>query len=98
MNPLRYPAFRFLVTGRAVTMLGNAVAPIALAFAVLDLTGSARDLGLVVGARSLTNVVFVLFGGVIADLSRELHAAARPPRTPGTVRTSTTIAMFRLEP
>ena len=67
MNPLRYPAFRFLVTGRAVTMLGNAVAPIALAFAVLDLTGSARDLGLVVGARSLTNVVFVLFGGVIAD-------------------------------
>jgi DNA-binding transcriptional ArsR family regulator len=34
----------------------------------------------------------------IADLSRELHAAARPPRTPGTVRTSTTIAMFRLEP
>ena len=34
----------------------------------------------------------------IADLSRELHAAARPPRTPGTVRTSTTVAMFRLEP
>jgi len=67
VNPLRYPAFRFLATGRAVTMLGNAVAPIALAFAVLDLTGSARDLGLVVGARSLTNVVFVLFGGVIAD-------------------------------
>jgi MFS family permease len=48
-------------------MLGNAVAPIALAFAVLDLTGSARDLGLVVGARSLTNVAFLLFGGVIAD-------------------------------
>ncbi len=67
MNPLRYPAFRLLVTGRAVTMLGNAVAPIALAFAVLDLTGSARDLGLVVGARSLANVAFVLFGGVIAD-------------------------------
>jgi MFS family permease len=48
-------------------MLGNAVAPIALAFAVLDLTGSARDLGLVVGVRSLANVIFILFGGVIAD-------------------------------
>jgi len=48
-------------------MFGNAMAPIALAFAVLDLTGSARDLGLVVGARSLTNVVFLLFGGVVAD-------------------------------
>jgi MFS family permease len=67
LQPLRHPAFRLLVTGRTVTMLGNAVAPIALAFAVLDLTGSVRDLGLVVGARSLTNVLFVLFGGVIAD-------------------------------
>lgn len=48
-------------------MLGNAVAPIALAFAVLDLTGSVRDLGLVVGARSAANVVFLLLGGVVAD-------------------------------
>jgi MFS family permease len=38
-----------------------------LAFAVLDLTGSAADLGLVVGARSLANVVLLLFGGVLAD-------------------------------
>jgi len=67
LAPLRHPAFRFLVAGRTVTMAGNAVAPIALAFAVLDLTGSARDLGLVVGVRSLANVLFVLFGGVIAD-------------------------------
>ena len=66
LAPLRYPPFRFLVAGRTTTMPGNSVAPIALAFAVLDLTGSPRDLGLVVGARSLANVVFVLFGGVIA--------------------------------
>ena len=73
LTPLRYPMFRFLVAGRTVTMAGNAVAPIALAFAVLDLTGSARDLGVVVGVRSLTNVLFVLFGGVIADrLPRQL--------------------------
>ncbi|MDG4831174.1 MFS transporter [Solwaraspora sp. WMMD1047] len=67
LEPLRYLTFRLLVVGRTVTMLGNSVAPIALGFAVLDLTGSARDLGLVVGARSVTNVVFVLFGGVLAD-------------------------------
>lgn len=48
-------------------MIGNAIAPLALAFGVLDLTHSARDLGLVVAARSATNVLFVLFGGVIAD-------------------------------
>jgi MFS family permease len=71
--PLRYPAFRYLAAGRVVTMAGNAVAPIALAFAVLDLTGSVRDLGLVVGARSLFNVLFILFGGVVADrLPRQL--------------------------
>ncbi|MFI1195105.1 MFS transporter [Micromonospora sp. NPDC020750] len=65
--PLRYAAFRHLAAGRLVNMLGNAMAPVALAFAVLDLTGSVRDLGLVVGARSLMNVLFVLFGGVLAD-------------------------------
>lgn len=65
--PLRYAAFRYLAAGRLVNMLGNGVAPIALAFAVLDLTGSVGDLGLVVGARSLMNVLFVLFGGVVAD-------------------------------
>jgi MFS family permease len=65
--PLRYPAYRYLVVGRVISMLGNSIAPIALAFAVLDLTGAASDLGLVVAARSITNVVFVLFGGVIAD-------------------------------
>ncbi|HEX6684094.1 MAG TPA: MFS transporter [Candidatus Limnocylindrales bacterium] len=67
MNPLKFPAFRYLAAGRLITMLGNSVAPIALAFAVLDLTGSASDLGLVVGARSLMNVVFLLVGGVVAD-------------------------------
>jgi len=32
----------------------------------------------------------------IAQASRDLHDAAQPPRTPGTVRTGTTIAMFRM--
>jgi DNA-binding transcriptional ArsR family regulator len=33
----------------------------------------------------------------IGALLRELHAIAQPPRTPGTVRTSTTAAMFEME-
>jgi DNA-binding transcriptional ArsR family regulator len=33
----------------------------------------------------------------IAQASRDLHDAAKPPRTPGTIRTSATIAMFRME-
>jgi MFS family permease len=67
LAPLRHPAFRLLTAGRGVNTLGSGVAPIALAFAVLDLTGSVNDLGLVVGARTLFNVVFLLFGGVVAD-------------------------------
>ncbi|MEV4628011.1 MFS transporter [Micromonospora sp. NPDC049523] len=67
LAPLRHAPFRYLAIGRFVNVLGNSVAPTALAFAVLDLTGSVRDLGLVVGARSLANVLFLLFGGVLAD-------------------------------
>lgn len=66
-GPWRYADFRFLLVGRVVDTLGNAAAPVALAFAVLDLTGSTADLGLVVGARSVANVALILFGGVLAD-------------------------------
>jgi len=59
--------FRFLFAGRVSDMLGTAVAPFALAFAMLDLTGSLTDLGLVVGARSVGLVVLALLGGVVAD-------------------------------
>ncbi len=72
-EPLRYPAFRWLLAGRVTTITGNAMAPIALAFAVLDVTSSVTSLGLVVASRSVTNVVFLLWGGVLADrLPRQL--------------------------
>lgn len=48
-------------------MAGSAMAPVALAFAVLDLTGSVSDLGLVLAARQIPTVAFILFGGVWAD-------------------------------
>ena len=66
-SPFRHRPFRLLVAGRAANMLGNGVAPIALAFAVLGITGSVTQLGLVVAVRTLFNVVFLLFGGVLAD-------------------------------
>jgi len=66
-GPLTFPAFRWVLAARTTSLLGNAVAPVALAFAVLDLTGRALDVGLVVAARSLANVLLLLFGGVLAD-------------------------------
>ena len=66
-GPFAFAPFRWLLTARTIATLGNAAAPIALAFAVLDLTGSAVDLGIVVASRSIANVAVLLFGGVIAD-------------------------------
>jgi MFS family permease len=66
-RPLRHRNFRLLVTGTTTSALGNAITPVALAFAVLDLGGSAAQLGLVVAAFALADVVTVLFGGVLGD-------------------------------
>ena len=67
LAPLREREFRLLFIGRGTAVLGNAIAPVALAFAVLDITGSKTDLGLVLAARSLPQVVFLLIGGIWAD-------------------------------
>ncbi len=67
LGPLRHREFRLLVTGTTTSSFGGAVTPVALAFAVLDLGGSASDLGLVVAAFATAEVVTVLFGGVLGD-------------------------------
>ena len=59
--------FRLLFLGRTVSLFGSAFAPIAIAFAVLDLTGSASALGLVVAAGFVPQIVFILVGGIWAD-------------------------------
>ncbi|MFC4786976.1 MFS transporter [Nocardioides sp. MAHUQ-72] len=66
-GPMRSRNFRLLATGTTTSALGNAITPVALAFAVLDLGGSATQLGLVVAAFALAEVVTVLFGGVLGD-------------------------------
>jgi predicted MFS family arabinose efflux permease len=64
-------AFRLLFAAQSISSLGDRLVPVALAFAVLDLTGSATALGAVLAAQTIPLVAFVLFGGVWADrLSR----------------------------
>lgn len=77
VRPFTQHSFRMLFAGRFVSFLGNAMAPIALAFAVLDLTGNVRDLGIVLACRSIPQVLLLLFGGVFADrLPRHLVIVA----------------------
>jgi len=67
LGALREREFRLYFTGQLVSLLGDAVTPFALAWAVLDLTGSARDLGFVIAAKTAPLVIFLLIGGVFAD-------------------------------
>src|SRR5919197_5295920 len=65
--------FGLLFLGQATSAFGDRLPPIALAFAVLDLTGSATDLGFVLAAQTLPTLLLVAFAGVWADrLPRQL--------------------------
>ncbi len=64
---LREREFALLFWARAISLFGGSLAPVAVAFAIIDLTGSATDLGLVLAAHSVPQVVFMLIGGVVAD-------------------------------
>ncbi|MFL5826821.1 MAG: MFS transporter [Thermoleophilaceae bacterium] len=59
--------FRRFFAGQAVSLFGDGMVPVALAFAVLDSTGSVSALGLVLGAQALPLVSLLLVGGVFAD-------------------------------
>jgi MFS family permease len=66
-GPFGEREFRLLFLGRTTSLVGNAFANVALAFAVLELTGSKADLGYVLAARTVPLVVFLLAGGIWAD-------------------------------
>lgn len=67
LAPLRERRFRWYFVSRLVNLSGTTMAPIALAFAVLEVSDSPSALGLVLAAHSIPQVVFLLVGGVIAD-------------------------------
>ena len=64
---LRQRNFTLFVAARWVSFLGNAMAPVAVAFAVIGISGSASALGLVLAARIAPQVLLLLAGGVWSD-------------------------------
>ncbi len=64
---LRNRNFRLLLAGQAVSALGDRMVVLALAFAVLEIGGSASDVGLVLAAGAAPMVATVLLGGVVGD-------------------------------
>jgi MFS family permease len=64
---LHHRDFRLLFSGQAISVVGDALFPVALAFAVLELSGSPSSLGLVLAAQALPLAAFALVGGVVGD-------------------------------
>ncbi len=89
LGALQEREFRLLFVATTATRLGNAMAPIALAFGVLGLTGSVSDLGFVLAAGGVPFVAFVLVGGVWADRMSRLRLMA----VSGVVATASQAAM-----
>lgn len=67
LAPLRRRDFAWFFASRTVQLLGSTMGTIALTFAVLDLTDSAAALGQVLAAKTIPLVLFLLYGGVLAD-------------------------------
>jgi hypothetical protein len=67
LGALQERQYRLFFVGQTVSVIGDGMAPLALSFAVLDLTGSVSDLGFVLASRTVAMVACLLVGGVAAD-------------------------------
>jgi MFS family permease len=64
---LRQRDFRLYFAGQSISLFGDGMTRVALAFAVLEVGGSASEVGLVLAARALPEILCLLVGGVVAD-------------------------------
>jgi predicted MFS family arabinose efflux permease len=64
---LRDPNVGKMFVAYLVSYTGTAMAPIAMAFGVLELTGRASDASFVIAAPTLASIAVLLIGGVVAD-------------------------------
>lgn len=64
---LRHKPFRLFVLARIISVSGSAMAPVALAFAVLGFDGRPASLAIVLAGNTVPQLIMLLLGGVIAD-------------------------------
>ncbi|MGI8429180.1 MAG: MFS transporter, partial [Solirubrobacteraceae bacterium] len=67
LRVLRYQDFRYLFLGQSASVVGDQVVVVSIALFITQATGSASDLGLVLGAQATALVALLLLGGVWAD-------------------------------
>ncbi|WP_223199527.1 MFS transporter [Solihabitans fulvus] len=67
VSPVLRPPFRGFLAARFVSLLGTSMSSVALALGILDASGKAGDLGIVLAANIGPQLVLLLVGGAIAD-------------------------------
>src|ERR671916_2112188 len=67
LRVLRHRDFRLLWLANSASVVGDRIVTVALALFVVDLTGKATDLGIVLAAYSVPLIGFLLVGGFFAD-------------------------------
>lgn len=67
LSALRFRPFALLFTGQFISRVGDGIFRVALAWTVLQLTGSALAMGGIFFASLIPTILFALFGGVAAD-------------------------------
>ena len=65
--PLHERPFRLLWLGRTASSVGDALIPVALAFAVLDIGAGVTGLGFVLASFTVGRAAFIVIGGVWSD-------------------------------
>lgn len=66
-HPLRHAPFVWFWLGQSVSLLGDRVYSVALPFLVLELGGSAGEIGRLLAVYSVPQLLFLLTGGVLVD-------------------------------
>ena len=93
VGALQEREFRLLFSATTITTVGDRLAGIALAFAVIDI-GTATDLGLVFAARQGMQAVVVLFGGVISDRLPRNRVLAGAALVQGVAQVATAVVVL----
>lgn len=70
---LRNPNFRWMMSGAAISMLGDQFTLIALPWLVLQMTRDPLALGLVIAVMGVPRAVFILIGGALVDRYSPKH-------------------------
>jgi MFS family permease len=67
VRPMHHKSFRRQFMAQAASMTGTTLAPVAMAFGVLDVSGSATALSLVLASYAVPELALMVVGGVWAD-------------------------------